>query len=273
MTEDLIDKLYDAIRNNDVGELTEVIHAHPQLVYALTSDCTERTPLYQAASKGQDSMVEILVDVGNHVIDVHDVYGWTPMHVAASMGHVSTIKLLAKKGSKAIDYREVGDCTPLCIAARAGHANVIETLVRLGSKSIDTRSLYNWTPVHLAASNNHVEAIEMLARLGSQSLNSLTNGEWTPLQVAMHRRHAEATKVLMALCGHRNVVYLDQLGTLIETFQIDEDEIHETRYRVYFSRSLVSQLLFSLSKERRLVPVKRQLVRHPRIEWVQIKRS
>lgn len=106
-------------------------------------------------------------------------------------------------------------------AAWNGHVLVIETLVRLGSKAIDTPTINGWTPVYCAAHGDHMDCLRTLISLGADCSNTLT----FRLSDAM----------------------VEQLKARVE------DESGEVRYRVYFTESLVSRLLFEVDVQLRRV--------------------
>ncbi len=205
-----------------------------------TPNISAETPIYKAASNGHAAAIEILVQLGSTAIDTPNGDNCTPINIAASHGHVSVIETLVRLGSIAIDTPDGSGWTPMFSAAFNGHVLAIETLVRLGSKAIDTPTVNGWTPMHVAAKKCHVLVIELLVRLGSTSVNSRTHIDETPLELASKAYHSKAekcSKTLMALGGECAKYYC-------EVTPPTEEESYDIRYRVYFSQSLVSCLLF-----------------------------
>ena len=71
-------------------------------------DKYSNTPLYLAASSGQTSTVELLLEKGAP-IEARDRYDNTSFHLAALTGHTSVVQLLLRKGASpvALSWRQV----------------------------------------------------------------------------------------------------------------------------------------------------------------------
>ncbi len=201
------------------------------------------TPMHIAASYGHVSAIKTLVRLGSAVIDALTNDGSTPIHVAAYTGNTSAIETLVQLGSTTIDSLDRFGCSAIYIAAREGCVLMIETLVRLGSKAIDTPTKSGWTPLHIAANSGRTVVVETLIRLGSTAIDARDTAYQTPLE-AMHlewKHDSEAcAKLLVSLGG-------DCTRISNKVILPSEEETLDARHRVYFSQSLVSRLLFSLS--------------------------
>lgn len=55
-----------------------------------------RTPLFYAVKKGNQKMVERLIDYGAY-IDIKDKHSQTPLHVASASGFYNIVEILGQK--------------------------------------------------------------------------------------------------------------------------------------------------------------------------------
>ena len=82
------------------------------------------TPLHEAASRGRDDILQLLLDRGGNVNAVNN-NGDTPLHGAAYWGHDDTLQLLFKYGASMNPVAKEG-YTPLHDAARQGYVKCIK---------------------------------------------------------------------------------------------------------------------------------------------------
>ena len=193
-----------------------------------------KSPLHQAAAKGDFSKVSILLNYGispittdeqgniflhiaaseNHTdvlknfiskpyIDHQNKLGETPLHLACMYGHYDAVSLLTK--SAKISVKNVRGETPLHVAAKSSSSTA--TIVRTIADAIV--KTHNWslldepdnegnTALHLAAESGRISIIEELDDLNAKIVNHEGN---TPLHVA-------------AFTGKDNV-----LETMLDMFQ------------------------------------------------------
>ncbi len=175
--------------------------------------------------------------------------GKTMIYIAAENGHDLLVERLIQLGSKEIDSTCFGH-TPLYAAADGGHPSVIEVLVRMGSKAIDTQSRCGETPLHTASIMGHTSVIETLVRLGSQAIDVPNKMGTAPLGSASMLSR-ESTKTLVFLgADHSQLNHLHKVCSTVKRLESGEheQEVVDTRYRVYFAHSLVRRLLFELER-------------------------
>lgn len=85
------------------------------------------TPLLRAVWKGQDHVIEYLLDNGAN-IELTDSKSRSVMHLAVESGRNKTLKLLIQKGGERLVNRTDKNCkTPLHYAASSGNGEVMFT--------------------------------------------------------------------------------------------------------------------------------------------------
>ena len=91
-----------------------------------------RTPLHNAASKGQKELAERLIAEGAD-INAKDNDCYTPLHLAAGYGQKDVVELLIVNGAK-INARNKDGNTPLYAATFFNHKDVADLLRKHGAK-------------------------------------------------------------------------------------------------------------------------------------------
>lgn len=203
--------VWKAVSSGDLNELMTALTDHPFLIDVRYHD--RETPLFIAAQKGYNAIIEKLLEHRSRAIDTPNRRGTTPLFAAAYAGHASTVELLVQRGSKAIDTLNRYRSSPILGAAWNGHASVIETLVCLGCTSIDTPNKNGDTPLKFAAAQHYYQCIDALKILN-------------------------ASRLTIVVSSPKITNILDQ--------PIDEEESAKLRYHVYFKRSLTARLLFEV---------------------------
>lgn len=217
-------------------------------------DVSGNTPMLTAVIHNQRFVVETLARLGSLSIDVPSKSGWTPLYTAVSSGNCGMVATLLRLGSRAIDFAEREGRTPIYAAASTMREHLVTMLFTAGSQAIDTQNSRGRTPLFAAVLSRDDSMIEHLVRLGSQALDTPTKEGETPMQKALQMNHLPCVKVLMALgahCQHLRNSLSSQAGLLLDA-GIDESEVAEIRYRVYFGRSLVGRLLLDLERQENL---------------------
>lgn len=95
-----------------------------------------QTPLFVAAAKGREEVLEVLLASERVDLELPDVHGTTPLGEAVDHCHISTVKKLVN-GPRKADPNVVDNNgnTPLMRATLTGNKELIETL--LGAEGID----------------------------------------------------------------------------------------------------------------------------------------
>jgi ankyrin repeat protein len=118
--------LLAVLRNKDlVKDKQETI---ARLLLDKGADVNKGTPVWYAASNGNLSTVERLVEAGA-TIDLTNVDGWTLLSRTAAQGNILMAKLVLDRASGLIDLPTTADKkTPLMHAAENGHFELVELL-------------------------------------------------------------------------------------------------------------------------------------------------
>jgi len=155
-------EIYDAVKAGDVAKVKQLLAANPELAKA---GAGIRTPLHDAAQRGQDEIVLLLLAQGVAVDEPKCDQG-TALHLAVWKGHKRTAGLLLSKGANvnAADFPE--GYTALHIAAREGHLALVELLLCHGA-NINAVS-NDGTPLEIAIDKHHTKIAEMLRRAGAR---------------------------------------------------------------------------------------------------------
>ena len=153
------------------------------------------TPLHEAAFKGQDATVFLLLMTGANKEAV-DMYGMTPLHVASDRGHEAIVGLLLNAGAH-VDALAMQGFTPLHGAALNGHWAAVVMLLVAGAKIDAVDILRGWTPLHLAASRGRERAVNMLLIAGANK-RAVDKDGLTPFALAERNGHTATVEVLKA---------------------------------------------------------------------------
>ena len=204
------------------------------------------SPEYQAFIKavkdGRTANIEDYLAAYPEFLDLTDRHGKKPLHRATTKGRGSVVKLLLQHGSTSLASLDNEGWTPLHYSALHGHNSIVELLLRCGSTSLDSHTNKGWTPLHLAVSGGHHSMVELLLQHGSNFFDSPTYVGRAPLFYATRGRYYSAMKILKAVGATLSLKGLNY--EQIEKLQapIPESEVLEIRFRIYFRRSLLSQL-------------------------------
>jgi ankyrin repeat protein len=142
MASDANEKLVEAARRSDVGEMKRLIAAGAD-PSALVGHWT---PLLWAAANGRVDSADVLVKAGARV-DGEDKYGSTPLMYAAGSGHAAMIDALLDAGADVHHANHVGN-TALYEAARNGHLAAARALVEAGAV-VDVRNSEGTRPIDM----------------------------------------------------------------------------------------------------------------------------
>ncbi len=132
-------------------------------IHTKTNDGT--TILYQAAQAGARELAELLISRGADV-NTKGKYGNTPLHRAASAGHLEVVELLIAKGAT-VNAKGRNDLTPLHSATMSGHKDVVEFLIAKGAE-VDVEDKWNLTALWWANRRGHKEIVELLRKQGAK---------------------------------------------------------------------------------------------------------
>jgi ankyrin repeat protein len=155
------------------------------------------SPLVQAASRGHEKIVEMLLQPTYAMdinVNVEDARGWTPLAHAIYNNRRNICSML-------LAHPEIQLCAgkaPLLVqAASRGYAEVVEMLLRPAYElgiNVNMEDEHGWTPLAHAAWNNHQSICRMLL---AHPKIQLCAGKASPLVRAAFRGHCQIVQMLL----------------------------------------------------------------------------
>lgn len=161
-----------------------------------TPDSTTETPLHDAVRGGDVAVVEALLVAGADANRQGGRYQATPLQQAASLGQLSMVQALLRY-DVALDRRDSTGEMALHDAARNGHVEVVQALLDAGADVRPHGGRFNATPLHAAARAGHVEVVKMLLEHGAP-LDAPDSASEVPLHDAVRGGNAEVVAALIA---------------------------------------------------------------------------
>ncbi|XP_052873119.1 uncharacterized protein LOC128278430, partial [Anopheles cruzii] len=167
---------------------------------------TNRTPLHEAASTGDETKVETLLAAGADRNAKESVHGNTPLHEASWKGYSRCVKLLCAlpkpakvggaSGAKGLELLKDAAAAPASSSAKVKHA-VHDTKGALHSALLGTRNFGGFSALHLAAQNGHNQSCREILLAGGDPDVQNNYGD-SPLHTACRYGHAGAIRILLS---------------------------------------------------------------------------
>ena len=185
--QDLNDRLYDAIRNDNTVELQRLVKSSG----ANLKDRRGTTPLMYAAATGSFDAMKMLVDAGADVNAKNDFDITALMWCATDEAKV---RFLLAKGADP-NARSKQGRTPLLIAAGTeGTAGIVKLLLDKGARVKDADADPGTTPLSAAATANDSVTVRLLLEHGAE-----TGGPGGAFALMMAAGHGNAGMMRMLL--------------------------------------------------------------------------
>ncbi|KAF9576312.1 hypothetical protein EC968_009286 [Mortierella alpina] len=170
-------RLVEACIHGEAEMVQNILLESPQLKESIDniSSATGMNPLHFAASRGQEDVVRLLVDVAGAGVDVpdregerganvhqRDKDGWTALHNASSKGYIGIAQVLLEKGEADINARSKMGHTPLINAASKGDVSM--TLYFLNHANADPllKNKFSEMAYDVAAANSEAYLCDIL---------------------------------------------------------------------------------------------------------------
>ncbi|KAJ9701412.1 hypothetical protein PVL29_006666 [Vitis rotundifolia] len=155
--------LHEAVRYHHTEVVKLLIKEHTEYTYG--ANITANTPLYMAAERGFDDLVEIIIHNDRTSTAHTGVEGRTALHAAVIRNDLEmTARLLDWKPNLTKEVDENG-WSPLHCAAYLGHTAIVEQLLdKSPDKSVTYLGLKDSkkTALHIAANRNHQDIVKLL---------------------------------------------------------------------------------------------------------------
>ena len=162
-----------------------------------SQDSDGRTPLSWAAEEGYASIVRLLLSRGDIVADSRDTYDRTSLSFAAERGHEAIVRLLLNREVD-VDSRDNMGRTPLSYAAEGGHEAIVRLLLNR-EVDVDSRDIWGRTPLLRAAVFGHEAIVRLLSSRNDVKVDSCDNEGRTPLSYAAEGGYEAIVKILLSL--------------------------------------------------------------------------
>ena len=205
-----------------VARVKELLEEDANLVSV--RDAKNLTPLHVAASRGQDEVIQLLLDYGADIAPTDDE--WAPIVFAAYRGHFDAVRVLIKNGAGLTE----ADGQPIHYAGQRKHKEICHLLVAHGAiddliesddkdvlalfraaysydsdavkeilerrpEIVDECDRYGRTAMHEACTNGATKTVRALLKHGADPTITDKNGQTPADRASSHRQHA-VTKLL-----------------------------------------------------------------------------
>jgi len=160
-----ISPLHIAAWENRVEIVTELLRKSAD-VEARTIVSNGWTPLFPAAHKGHDQVVQLLIDFDANPTAVTVDQNSSILETAVSGGHCDTVKLLMDSGAT-VRRGSAKRPTALHQAAIDGRADIVEVILDREKNAVDLETETGETPLYYACANGHDDIAEILLNAGA----------------------------------------------------------------------------------------------------------
>jgi uncharacterized protein len=214
-----IQEFFDAVRGDDVFQVTSMIGEEPELANAqneagssalmvahyfgkkdivnLLLQSGAKVDVFAAAAMGRLDRLEKLLASDPTLVNAYSGDGWTPLHLASFYSQKACAKALLDAGAPVL-ARSTNNLNnhPLHAAAAGRSRDIVAMLLEHGADPNATQH-GGWTPLHGAAQHGDVELAKALLAKGANPDARADNNQ-TPLDLAMGAGAQELVDLLRA---------------------------------------------------------------------------
>ncbi|XP_072919815.1 2-5A-dependent ribonuclease-like [Hemitrygon akajei] len=187
------------------------------------------TPLFLAAEKGNEQVVELLLKNKANVNYKTKSYGWSPLHTAVQSNHEKVVHLLLKYGADP-HLRKKNGATPFIVAAIVGEVNLLKVFLSLDTDVNDADD-NGFTAFMEAAEHDNEDALRFLfsckadvnkRREVPDTKANVGRGGKTALMSAVENGYENIVNILLDEMN-ADVNVLDNLGRTALIFALKEN--------------------------------------------------
>lgn len=201
-------------------------------IFTREGELPPRTQAFlRAASRGQISLVKLLIALGHVEPDVRDMEGMTALSWASKHGRVDIISFLLSTGRVDANSLDEDQRTPLWWAARAGHVSVVRLLHREAAAWLDAKDRQGWPPLAWAADLGHFDVVRYLVESGEVQVDRPDSEGWTPLMWSASKGRLEVVRYLVAT-GNVNVEAKEEDGMTPLHIAVRDNRLPTVRFLI-----------------------------------------
>jgi len=146
---DLLHLCLDLVQKGSYSDLKKILLKNEFLVHYKFPKYNNTTLLHFAAIAGDESIVELLLDISKNVdIDIRNDESWTPLHYSSMNNHCEIVKLLINRGAS-VNFLLMNGWSSLHLAvcSYTSSINTVKLLIENGNANINVLNHYSQTPL------------------------------------------------------------------------------------------------------------------------------
>ena len=153
----------------------------------------------KACVNGQLSIVEMLLNHDNELLEIADKFGWTPLLIAIQFKKFEIVHFLLDRGANAF-ATNIDGVTTLMYACQAGAGLEIVRRLLAAGVDVDAREKYQFYALHRAAALGSFEVLRELTVEHNANMLVVDKNGNTPLDMATHSDAADRKHALLIEC-------------------------------------------------------------------------
>jgi len=151
------------------------------------------TALYNAARGGHETVARLLIEA-NADVNKSKNNGWTPLMRASAGGYTSVVHILIEANAD-VNKVDENDETALHLAVQESHESVVRTLIESGAR-VEKVNADGVTALYAAIRHGDDRIVRLLLEAGAD-VNEAKNKGWTPLVRAAYGGHESVVRMLI----------------------------------------------------------------------------
>ncbi|XP_061364906.1 ankyrin repeat-containing protein ITN1-like [Gastrolobium bilobum] len=167
---------------------------------AIVNDVNElaETALFVASDKGHlDVVKELLKYASPEGVSLKNDLGFDPLHIAASRGNQAIVQLLLDHDPGLIKTFSQSNATPLISAATRGHTSIVDLLLSYDPSQLELSKSNGKNALHLSGRQGHVDVVRILLMKDPQLARRTDKKGQTALHMAVKGVSLEVVKLIL----------------------------------------------------------------------------